>query len=347
MNNKVVSNAIDFLRFPLAVMVVAIHTNFDEGLKAVGNIDVQFSGGWAHELIHLISVTLSDCAVPMFFVISGYLYFLKTPHLSKSLWIEKTKKKALTLLVPFFCWSVVACCIEPERFLSATVSEKIFGFWSMTMKLWHGAGPWDGPLWFLRDLFVVMFCAPLIEWFCRRNRYLWVMLVYIPLLAGYDAIVPGVSIRSFLFFTMGALLAIRFPDTLQSMKLKYIWPLGLLFLCLRSFYHDRFVVEGWVLVSMALYFSIAKNVVTKIKGIDNIRNLSSASFVIYAMHRLFNAKVAALGLLFLCRDGYELTGIEAVMLYALTIVITVGVCMFANKVISRSKYLSFLLKGTR
>lgn len=42
------SRSIDVMRFPLAVMVVAIHTYFCEALKARGNIDVPFTGVWAH-----------------------------------------------------------------------------------------------------------------------------------------------------------------------------------------------------------------------------------------------------------------------------------------------------------
>lgn len=168
--NISVSKAIDILRFPLAVFVVAIHTYFNEGLKARGNVDVPFSGVWAHEFIRFFSIMLTDCAVPMFFVISGYLYFWKTPHLTKDIYRSKTKRKIIALMVPFFCWNVITCLINPARFLGAGVLEKITGFWSMTMELGCGAGPWDGPLWFVRDLFIVMLCAPAVEWIVGKTK---------------------------------------------------------------------------------------------------------------------------------------------------------------------------------
>lgn len=77
-NQELQSRAIDVMRFPLAIMVVAIHTYFCEALKAPGNVDVPFTGVWAHELITFFSIVLTDAAVPAFFVMSGYLFFMKT-----------------------------------------------------------------------------------------------------------------------------------------------------------------------------------------------------------------------------------------------------------------------------
>ena len=354
-NNKCLalqSKTIDILRFPLAVLVVAIHTYFNEGLKARGNIDIPFSGEWAHEFIRFFSITLSDCAVPMFFVISGYLYFLKNPHLTRECYLKKTKKKCVSLLLPFFCWSAVACMIEPSRFLAVGTLEKITGFWSLTMGLWQGAGPWDGPLWFMRDLFVVMLCAPLIELTVRKMRLGGGgILLYVPLLAGYNMIVPGISIRAFLFFMLGAFLAIKSTGFLASLKLKFVLPAGLIFLVLRNLsygcladYHSV-ILESWILVSMATYYALARQIADSTDDISVWKKLSAASFVIYAMHRLFNSKVSALGLMLIGKPS--LSGVEAVALYLLTIAITVAVCYIADKWISKSKILSLLLKGTR
>lgn len=76
-NQELQSRAIDVMRFPLAVMVVAIHTYFNESLNLRGT-EIPFTGEWAHELITFFSIVLTDAAVPAFFVISGYLFFMKT-----------------------------------------------------------------------------------------------------------------------------------------------------------------------------------------------------------------------------------------------------------------------------
>lgn len=344
--NISVSKAIDILRFPLAVFVVAIHTYFNEGLKARGNVDVPFSGVWAHEFIRFFSITLTDCAVPMFFVISGFLYFWKTPHLTKDIYRSKTKKKIIALMVPFFCWNVITCLINPARFLSAGVLEKITGFWSMTMELGCGAGPWDGPLWFVRDLFIVMLCTPAVEWIVGKAKLGGVFVLYVPVLMGYDSIVPGLSVRSFLFFMLGASLAIHHQYVLHSIRLKYTLPIGLVFMALRSFHiGGNIFAECWILASMAMYFALARKIGEQTQNMIIWKRLSAASFVIYAMHRLINSKISAFGLMLIGKES--LTGGEAVALYIATILTTVGVCYVADVIISHCKMLSFLLKGAR
>ena len=79
---ELTSRTIDVLRFPMAVMVVAIHTYFNESLNLRGT-EIPFTGEWAHQFIYLISIVLTDAAVPAFFVMSGFLYFFKVAPDSK------------------------------------------------------------------------------------------------------------------------------------------------------------------------------------------------------------------------------------------------------------------------
>lgn len=345
-NQSTLSKSIDILRFPLAVFVVAIHTYFNEALKARGNVDVPFSGVWAHEFIRFFSITITDCAVPMFFVISGFLYFFKNPYLTKEIYKVKTKKKVLTLMVPFFCWNVVACMFEPTRFLNASLWDKITGFWSLTMDFGYGRGPWDGPLWFVRDLFVTMLFAPIVEYIVRKTQLGGVVFLYVPIFMGYNSIFPGLSIRSILFFMLGAALAIRYQNILHSIRLKYVFPIWGVLMLLRSFNIGGYVVvECWILVSMTMYFAMAQFIGEHTKSMAIWKRLSAASFVIYAMHSLINSKISALGLMLIGKAS--LTGVEAVTLYIATILITVVICYITDMAISRFKILSFLLKGAR
>lgn len=84
-NKELTSRTIDVMRFPLAVMVVAIHTYFNESLNLRGT-EIPFTGEWAHKLIHLCSIVLTDAAVPAFFVISGFLFFYKASPVSNQLY---------------------------------------------------------------------------------------------------------------------------------------------------------------------------------------------------------------------------------------------------------------------
>lgn len=59
------SKAISLMRFPLAVLIVLLHTGV-----TCGDEDV------AYYLCNYISAPIVVCAVPTFFFISGYLFFM-------------------------------------------------------------------------------------------------------------------------------------------------------------------------------------------------------------------------------------------------------------------------------
>ena len=95
-----ISKAIDNLRFPMAVMVVAIHCYYFN-LQHINAY--QENGGVIEWVINICSIVLTDCAVPMFFVISGYLFFLRQDgELTWTQYKGKMLKKCKTLLLPFF-----------------------------------------------------------------------------------------------------------------------------------------------------------------------------------------------------------------------------------------------------
>lgn len=345
-----VSKAIDVLRFPLAVMVVAIHTYFNEGLKARGNVDVPFYGEWAHEFIRLFSIVLTDCAVPMFFVISGYLFFIRTPHLTKTIYIEKIRKKTTTLLIPYIIWCFTACMVNPLRFLSASCIEKITGFWSLSMNMWQGEGPWNGPLWFIRDLFVVMIFAPVVELLLRKMGLIPIFFFLIIYYSGIDNIIPGISVRSFAYFSLGSLLAIKCYNIEYILKGWIVIPVGLFFFTLRcenSFLPilNKTIANCWVLASIALYMWIALFIARHTNHLILWKKLASSGFTIYAMHILINYKIAAFGLMIIGKSS--LSGIEAIMLYLVTIITTVALCYFTHSLIIKNKIASHLFEGSR
>ena len=131
-SKETISKAIDNLRFPMAVMVVAIHCYYFN----TQNINA-LPGKWKDVVdwvINICSIVLTDCAVPMFFVISGYLFFLR--HDGKFTWTQykgQMLKKCKTLLLPFLIWNILGALSYPSRFIDATLVDKLLGFWSLRM----------------------------------------------------------------------------------------------------------------------------------------------------------------------------------------------------------------------
>jgi surface polysaccharide O-acyltransferase-like enzyme len=350
---EIQSRAIDILRFPLAVMVVAIHTYFNESLNLRGT-EIPFTGDWAHQIIFIFSIALTDCAVPLFFVISGYLYFLKTPNVTKDIYIDKTKKKLVSLMIPFLLWNVLSICISPSSFIGASLAEKVTGFWSLDFTIGISTGPWNGPLWFLRDLFIVMLFTPIIEWVLRKLGY-WPFIIFILLqILHLSYLFPGFSATSFVFFSFGAWLAIKKPNfsqTLSREKRMVILIMGIIMLLVRYDTGNKisevawYINQIWIWCQMALYWVIALIIAEKTKSVTMWQKLAASGMVIYCMHRIINSKISAFGLLLLGKP--EITGVEAVILYFITISLTVAICYSTHLFISKHKILSLLLEGTR
>ena len=76
MDNKLLSNTINFLRFPLTVAVVYIHFNISrKGISVHGLNYGTDNPDWYTFIINLFSSVIASIAVPLFFLISGYLFF--------------------------------------------------------------------------------------------------------------------------------------------------------------------------------------------------------------------------------------------------------------------------------
>lgn len=99
--NEYLSNKITFFSFWSMVLIVLLHS-----------LNIQFSD--CTNLIcsfqYLLSHKLTQIAVPLFFFISGYLYFLKVNIKNKidfSFFMNNNKKRFRTILLPYILWSVV------------------------------------------------------------------------------------------------------------------------------------------------------------------------------------------------------------------------------------------------
>ena len=69
------SEAISLLRFPMAFLIVLLHSTFEyelrDGISIFEGIDAPFY----HHLDYMFVKNVCNIAVPLFFVISGYLFF--------------------------------------------------------------------------------------------------------------------------------------------------------------------------------------------------------------------------------------------------------------------------------
>lgn len=101
------SSAIDLLRFPLAIMVIFIHMNPNVINLLEADFGLLTTQGFYNVIGILLSHVLTHIAVPTFFLISGFLFFVNFQEWSWEGYKKKMSSRVKTLLIPYVFWNVV------------------------------------------------------------------------------------------------------------------------------------------------------------------------------------------------------------------------------------------------
>lgn len=219
--NQKVSSIITSVRFPLAVMVVYVHS-FGEENVIISKIDWRsFSFENLYDVIRvLVSGTISGIAVPSFFLISGYLFFQGLENWNWGIWRTKITRRIHTLMIPYLIWNVLrflfnvltmgALFIHGHRMeqFKVWLSENtdLFALWAMPAT----GMPVHTPFWFIRDLIVLVVLSPLSYFFFKKKIIGQIVMGTLLILYVGHLLptIPGFSISGLLFFNLGCWLAI-------------------------------------------------------------------------------------------------------------------------------------------
>ncbi len=227
--NDLRSQSLDLLRFPLAVVVLFIHAWYD-GVPNVTNHVPLFKA-----LNGLIAGLLLDQSVPVYFFISGFVFFLNI-KMDATTYRRKLRNRVKSLLIPYIVWNSLAIAklllfaLPCLAFLFAdqrTFADMDFSPGALAYSFWDmGKGilpytsatgeiyPIDSPLWFVRDLMIVVLATPLIHLAIRKTRgYVvaalgaaWFANAFFPL--GHHSQL----LTAFFFFSWGAYISISRKD---------------------------------------------------------------------------------------------------------------------------------------
>lgn len=216
-NDDVLSKTIMFLRFPLIVAVVFIHTNLTD-VMINGTLLADEGQFPVHDVFrHVVTDELARIAVPLFFFISGFLFFYRSDF-SFAVYGMKLKKRIRTLLVPYLFWNIVVFLLFllTQTFLSSMTSGRNklisdYNWLDWLNLFWnHREGmPVCYQFWFIRDLIFVILCSPAVYYFIRYGKIFSLILLGVLWMFGICFEVPGISITAFFFFSFGAWFSIN------------------------------------------------------------------------------------------------------------------------------------------
>lgn len=171
-NNHVFLEMIKFLRFPLMVMVVMIHAQMSRISMGGGIYEFNVETFPIYSNIsYFVSKLISRIAVPCFYLFSGYLFFMNIKRYSCQEYLQKIRKRTKTLLIPYIFWNLVVVILffVSQTFIPSLISgyskpivEFVIADWLKAFWSWNVGAPINNPLWFIRDLFVVVLLSPII-----------------------------------------------------------------------------------------------------------------------------------------------------------------------------------------
>ena len=167
-------NAINLLKTCLAIGIVLSHASFDSKyVEKMTHISAETYKSFDYFITVLQSFTC--VCVPLFFFISGYLFFLNAHSINCDFFKRKIRKRFSTLMIPFFIANIIAFLvvllantIKPNILPIGNVSLSTISFSSILS--WFLIHPILGPTWFLRDLFFVVLISPIIYMFLKDKK---------------------------------------------------------------------------------------------------------------------------------------------------------------------------------
>lgn len=359
------SLTISTLRFPLAVMVVLIHSYFLGEMAFTpcsGDFtDMEFAIG----LQVLLSRIVSHVAVPTFYVISGYLFFLNVKTFSRNTYTTKLWKRVRTILVPYLLWNVItivwmAMLKVGGVFIKGKPASSIIDFlrehaslatfwdcnvWELNQTDWLGhftppSGPILVPMWFLRDLMVVVALTPVLYILLRRFRWLALAVLAACYVTGIWPYAHGFSITAVFFFSWGAYFSIHGKDLVKEMRklrvpayILYVpMTIALWMLNSRSTWWGDHLYPFYIITSVVTIISITARLSDRGKG-KWLVGMQGYTFFIYGAHGVFGLYIA--GVIAHVIPGYETHWLGISISYILRPILAIAICIYTQKLMNK------------
>lgn len=210
-NKEIISLAIDRLKFPLICGVVFIHNQLKGDISISGQSLSIPDASWYEAVINLFSYVIPCIAVPIFFIVSGYLFF-KEGTFNEKLYLTKIKKRFWSLLIPYVLWNTLCLLIFifvripalhglfPNVSLEEVTLPKVLsGYWAC-----EGNGfPFDFPLWYVRELILMVIISPLLYVVVKKMKVCFFIPIVICMFFSLCPKEFGFTLNACFFFSLG------------------------------------------------------------------------------------------------------------------------------------------------
>ena len=285
------------LRFPPIIGVVYIHAYFTSITSNAGTIGTNDTNALTDFIRLLISQGVARIAVPLFFLISGYLFFANF-RWSQQTFIKKIRTRMKTLLIPFLFWNLVVLvfyaavqAVPPFRpyFTGSTALISAIPFWEYFNVILGIKGyPIAYHFWFIRDLIVMVVLAPVIAVILRFAALPFLVALYATWVTGtWPVYIPDNA--GLLFFSAGALCAIKGQslfafDRFGKLALIALIPIFFIDAFWNTAWFNIYLHRTGLIVGVIASLYATKLIVPHEKLKQMVLQLGEASFFVYAAH---------------------------------------------------------------
>lgn len=325
----------EFISFLLSIFVLFIHSYFAPEILSNSFVSVL-----NHKFSFFFSRSVTQFAVPMFFMLSGLSFF---KGYSNDKYPKKIKSRIFSLVIPYLLWNTVWMLWEIFSSYSFISNFSATGeVYPLTLaSILKGIFFYNcyKPFWFIFDLIVFSFAAPLIFLIIRKKYIGIASVVCLAVLSLFGIYLPTDLFyypMAIVFYLIGAIIGYHYFDYASKKSPKPIQIASVIFLSVyvlaknivpRELHITNYLIETivYTVAAFSLWFS-ADIFIERLKP----RAIYRRSFAIYAMH--LNIAIIILKILTLCTPPSEWLEIPRFIIMIIsTLVIINFVCAFLER----------------
>ncbi len=351
--NKTFSNKIKVASLILIIMVLYLHSYNISDDTAFYFTSTNFFPTINIYFQNILSQGIARVAVPLFFMISGFLFF-KEGILTINLYKKKISSRFFTLLIPYIFWSFFVITIyfilqsipHTAQYFKNTLIKDLT-FIDLITKIF--LNPINYPLWFLRDLIYIVLISPIFYFFIKKSPLITLSILLCLWLYGLNDGTDLSFFKSepFFFFAFGSYLAIHKQNTINFKipnKTFYI-SLALYFILLvyKTYLITHFIDSDYIVIlhktSILIGIFVFWTFLDRIKSYK-LLSITKFTFLFYVFHEPMNIIIRK-GVYSLFGKTVGVSLLLYISIPILIVITLITVSFLANKIIP--KFYSIIL----
>lgn len=294
------SKRINFLKFISIIFVVFIHSVSTENINFADSPLIREIPTWLRFFQNMVVYGFASMAVPMFFLISAILLFAKEEK-----FILLLKKKSRTVLLPYIVWNTLWIILF-LLFQNISITKIFFGNSENLIKDWglndflsaYGIGltfpyPILYPLWFMRDLMIMIIISPIIRLITKRAPVISAIIASVAFFQPYAF--PFKTAIVFFFYGAAIVqLNLRF-NSINSIPLKVLMPGYIVIIILKTITNNPYVSSAAIIIGIVFWIKVSY-VISAFEKNKILSEMTKYTIFIYFLHEMsttFLKKISA------------------------------------------------------